>query len=53
LASNALESHQEDDCDRTETALYCHLCHRECDPFLRGDFLRPPPRGKPYRSLSW
>ena len=53
LAGNALESHQEDERDRTETALYCHVCHRECDPFLRGDFLRPPPRGTPHRSRSW
>jgi len=42
LALNAGESHPEDPHNRDETALYCHLCHCECDPFLRRDFLRPP-----------
>ena len=39
---NALESHQQDERPSTQTALYCHLCQRECDPFLRRGFLRPP-----------
>ena len=34
---------------RPATALHCHVCHCECDPFLRRDFLRPPERGKPDR----
>ena len=42
FARNTLESPQEDERDRTETAIYCHICYRECDPFLRNDFLRPP-----------
>jgi len=40
--SNAGESHQEAPHPRDETALYCHRCHHECDPFLRRGFLRPP-----------
>lgn len=35
---------------RADTALHCHVCHRECDPFLRRDFLRPPERGKTDRA---
>ena len=53
LTENAWESHQEDERDCTERVLYCHVCHRECVPFLRRDFLRPAPRGKPHRALSW
>ena len=34
---------------RTETAIYCHFCQRECTPYLRNDFLRPTQRGKPRR----
>ena len=34
-------------CD--SAAMVCHVCHRECDPFLRRDFLRPPERGQPGR----
>jgi hypothetical protein len=41
LALNTGESHHEYGCDRTETAIYCHVCHCECDSFLRRDFLRP------------
>jgi len=40
--SNAGESYQEAPHPRDETALYCHRCYRECDPFLRRGFLRPP-----------
>ena len=53
FALNALERHQEDERYGTETAIYCHVCHRECDTFLRRDFLRPAPRGEPHRALSW
>lgn len=35
--------------EHSETALVCHICQRECDPFLRRDFLQPPKRGKPIR----
>jgi len=51
-ALNARKRDQEEASNRTETAIYCHFCQRECDPFLRRDFLRPPQRGKPRRSLS-
>ena len=51
LALNARERDQEDKRDRTETVIYCHFCQRECNPFLRPDFLRPPQRGKPHRLL--
>jgi len=27
-----------------EAGIYCHFCHRACDPFLRSRFLRPPTR---------
>ena len=27
-----------------EAGIYCHFCHRACDPFLRNRFLRPPIR---------
>jgi len=30
--------------DGSETAIRCHLCQRECGPFLRHDFVRPPQR---------
>lgn len=33
--------------NRPQGTLYCHVCHGECDPFLRRDFLRPPQRGHP------
>ena len=26
---------------RLEAGIYCHFCHRACDPFLRNRFLRP------------
>ena len=29
-----------------ETAIHSHFCQRECSPFLRRDFLRPPERGR-------
>ena len=48
---NALERHQEDERYGTGTVIYCHLCQRECDAFLRRDFLQPPQRGKQHRSL--
>jgi hypothetical protein len=48
---NARGSEQKDARGCTETVIYCHVCQRECDPFLRRDFLRPPPRGRPHRSL--
>ena len=44
----ALERDREDERYHPETALYCHVCQRECDPFLRRGFLRPPLRGKPH-----
>ncbi|MEL0584702.1 MAG: hypothetical protein AAES65_07485, partial [Candidatus Thiodiazotropha sp. (ex. Lucinoma kazani)] len=50
-ALNARVRDQEEERDRTETVIYCHACQRECNPFLRPDFLRPPQRGKPHRSL--
>ena len=25
-----------------EADIYCHFCHRRCDPFLRNRFVRPP-----------
>ncbi len=45
-ALNARESDQQAERYRPETAIYCHICRRECDPFLRHDFLRPAHRGK-------
>lgn len=36
---------------RTERALHCHVCHCECDPFLRRDFLRRSTRRKSRRRL--
>lgn len=27
-----------------KTVIHCHFCQRECDVFLRRDFLRPPMR---------
>ena len=42
-------SDQEDTRHRMKTVIYCHFCQRVCSPFLRRDFLRPPPRGKPHR----
>ena len=39
---NTVETHPENERDHPQAALYCHFCHRECDPFLRGEFLRPP-----------
>ena len=50
-ALNARKSDQEDTRNRTGTVIYCHFCQRECSCFLRSDFLRPPPRGKPHRLL--
>jgi hypothetical protein len=41
FAVSTLERHQEDERYGTETVIYCHICHRECDSFLRRDFLRP------------
>ena len=32
--------------NRTHTAIFCHVCQRECDPFVRRDFLRTQWRGK-------
>tara|TARA_R110002095_G_scaffold83944_2_gene72912 strand:- start:317 stop:742 length:426 start_codon:yes stop_codon:yes gene_type:complete len=42
-----LALHREHLKKHTESVLVCHVCHCECDPFLRRDFLRPPERGKP------
>ena len=50
-AWNTGESPREDERPSRQTAIYCHLCHCECDPFLRHDFLRPPTGGKPHRSV--
>jgi hypothetical protein len=49
LTLNRQAMRRETGLGRSETALHCHVCHRECDPFLRRDFLRPPERGKPDR----
>jgi len=49
-ALNARKRDQEAVRNRMETAIYCHFCQRECTPYLRNDFLRPPQRGKPRRS---
>ena len=35
---------------RTDTAIFCHVCLRECDPFVRRDFLRPAQRGAAHRT---
>lgn len=43
------EKHLAHDPFRSQAVLYCDICHCECDPFLRRDFLRPPERGQPHR----
>jgi len=50
-ALNARKRDQEDENNRKKTAIYCHFCQRECNHHLRSDFLRPPQRGRPQRSL--
>ena len=47
LAVNAQESALQRDRDTTKTAIYCHVCQRECAPFLRNRFLRPSERVPP------
>ena len=32
-----------------KTGIYCQFCQRECDPFLRNDFLRPPSRTRRFK----
>lgn len=49
LALKTRESVQQHEPGGRETAIYCHHCHRPCDPFLRRDFVRLPVRGKPRR----
>jgi hypothetical protein len=41
-AGDAPQIHREVARHRPRTAIYCHLCQRDCDPFLRVNFLRPP-----------
>ncbi len=38
--------------DCTPKAIFCHICHRQCDPFLRNRFLRPSERVPPRRQCE-
>jgi hypothetical protein len=40
LALNTVQNRPEAPRDDAQTGIYCHLCHCECAPFLRVDFLR-------------
>ncbi len=43
-ALNTRESPAEREHDCTQTRYFCHVCHCQCDPFLRNRFLRPSER---------
>ena len=47
LALNTQKRVPQFDCDTTKTTIVCHVCHRDCAPFLRNRFLRPSERLPP------
>jgi len=47
LTLNPRGSVPERDRNTARTGIYCHVCHRPCDPFLRNRFLRPSERVPP------
>ena len=47
LTRNATESESEIERISAKTAIICHVCERECDPFLRNRFLRASERAPP------
>jgi len=47
LALTTRESAAELNRTASPAGIYCHLCHRPCDPFLRNRFLRPSERMPP------